>query len=197
MYKTYILIFYFLLSSCKSNTNHNLKSESNSSKIDSEKEFVSGKDNTDTIDYYWELSNEESKLLNATYKVNCIKNNKDKRYPALIGLHPISEFYIDLFNNVELARIIASTYKKNDIDSVYYLKYSMLTGITRYNQQLNWHKISRDSIIAKIELTDNKKLKLWWYGLYDTEQKKWVHAKSDFNLIGGDNPVLLQECEED
>lgn len=197
MDKIYILIFYFLLFSCKKNTNHNLKKEHSSNITDYKKEIVSGKaETTDTIDYYSELSNEETELLNATYKVNCIKNNKDKSYPALIGLHPTSDLYVDLFNSKEVARILANAYKKNDIDSIYYLKYSMLTGLTGYNKQLHWNDISRDSIITKIEMTDNKQLKLWWYGFYDTKQKKWLHTKSYFNIIGGDNPVVLKKCLE-
>lgn len=179
---------FFLLLSCKKNINE-VKKGDDYQTLNYEKELDK------SVDYYSELSNEESKMLNTVYKVNCVENTNNKSYPALIGLHPISDFYIDLFNSKEMARILASAYKKNNIDSIYYLKYSMLTGITRYNQQLNWHKISGDSIIAKIEIINNERIKLWWYGFYDIEQKKWLHQKSDFNIIAGDNPVVLKKCQ--
>lgn len=131
-------------------------------------------------------------LDKGSYRIDCV--NYGNVVPLFDYSNVTSRAYIDLFNKVETARVIADVSYEND--KGYYFKFRMLAGITRYNEQLNWHELSKDSIIAKVEVVDRDNLKLWWYGFYDTKQQKRVHLESDFNTIGGDNPVTLIRCED-
>ena len=75
------------------------------------------------------------------------------------------------------------------------IKYSVLTGITRYNKFVNWLDISHDSIICKVKRTDESKLELEWLGFYNNKTKKREMVKNPFTNDTQIKSVLLKNCE--
>ncbi len=135
------------------------------------------------------LSEKELEFFDASWKVNC--NDTETQ---LVGLNPISEFYLDfLFQDQERARILVKVKKDLNEDEKYNLTYVMLTGITRTNRNLDWFDFSKDSIIGNISLINEKEFQFNWKGFYNKRTKRWESENFVF-----DNkytkPLILKKC---
>lgn len=135
------------------------------------------------------LTEKELKMFDGEWKINC---NKEV---DLIGLNPISEFYMDFnFSKDERAKIIVDVVKNLKRENLYNLKYNFLTGITRSNTNLNWLNFSKDSIIANIYLKNKKELEFTWKGFYNTQTQK---RESKYFVFSSHykEAVLLKKCD--
>ncbi len=137
------------------------------------------------------LTKQEIKIFHAEWKSDCTKD-----FQGIIGLSPISEFYMDfIFPDHSRARIITEVAKSLKNEKLYNLKYDMLTSITRYNENLEWQNFSRDSIIAHISLKSSSELEFTWNGFYNTKTKQW-ESKDYVFASNYENPITLNKCEK-
>ncbi|WP_395077651.1 DUF3828 domain-containing protein [Flavobacterium sp.] len=100
-----------------------------------------------------------------------------------------SHGYLDIYLNNDYARVAIEITNNSNI------KYSVLTGITRYNKFVNWLDISHDSTICKVKRTDKSKLELEWFGFYNNKTRKREMVKNPFTDNTQNKSVLLKICE--
>ena len=115
-------------------------------------------------------------------------NEKCDNEISTIIVNNINSAYIDIYLNNDYARVSIDLHSINNTFSI---TYSTLTGITRYNNFIDWVNISHDSIIGNIELVNNDEIKLNWYGFYNCKSKN-----RELLNIGFKEPFLLKRCKE-
>lgn len=121
--------------------------------------------------------------ITGNWKTLCEENKT-----ALLASDP-SYGYLDIYLNNNYARVAVEITNNANI------KYSVLTGITRYNKFVNWLEISHDSIICKVKRTDKSKLELEWLGFYNMKTKKREMVKNPFTVETANKLVILKICE--
>lgn len=131
-------------------------------------------------------SNEEKiseKDIIGTWKFNCQNNN------SAILISDLSDAYLDIYTDNKYARISV------EIDEEINFKYSVLTGITGHNTQVNWFDISHDSIICKVKSLNKNSLQFKWFGFYNSNTKKREFLKNPFTNKVETSTILLKKCE--
>ena len=62
---------------------------------------------------------------------------------------------------------------------------------------LSWKDFSKDSVIAKMEITGTSQAKITWYGFYNKQLKKRVWTNGFDILSGnGNNQALIKKCND-
>lgn len=118
------------------------------------------------------------------WKLKCEEN-----YSAII-MDSKDFGYLDIYTNNDYARVALNLDENNNY------KYSVLTGITRYNKFVNWVDISTDSVFCKIKALNNHSLKLEWLGFYNKKTKKREMIRNPFEKgLKNQNIIYLNKCE--
>ncbi|MEO8234264.1 MAG: DUF3828 domain-containing protein [Flavobacterium sp.] len=154
-----------------------LKKEQNQYKID---DIANLPNNTIVADKIENYSQEE---VTGIWKTVCQANKT-----ALLA-NDSSHGYLDVYINNDYARVAVEIVNNTDV------KYSVLTGITRYNKFVNWLYISNDSIVCKVKRTNENELELEWLGFYNKKTKKREMVKNPFNNEIKTNLVELRKCQ--
>lgn len=97
--------------------------------------------------------------------------------------------YLDIYMSNDYARVSVDIINSTNI------KYSVLTGITRYNKFVNWLDVSNDSIICKVKRTNESSLELEWLGFYNKKTRKREMVKNPFSDENGNKFILLKICK--
>ncbi len=130
--------------------------------------------------------------FNGTWSVNCnnglseLTINNEKGY---LSLYSFNSIYINLI------------VKKSTTDNEFLLKFSNTSSQKRfYSDKLNIidEEISKDQIIGKLKIIEDRKAELSWVGLYNLKLKKLEFTDKDFLLIkenNNKNPIILEKCD--